>query len=407
MSVQSQTSRTSEARPAPLWVRALVIAAAYAAGRYGEGRPVPAAGRAPRPRSKMPQAANFEAPTAGNADTRDKSAFFGEAKVDGTPADQRDRAAQSGRGRGAGSPLEIPLTGWKDIGWRVVTGIGNDRLLAVAAGVVFYGLLALFPAVTALVSSYALFSEAATISRHLAALAALMPPGGFGIVEEQITRIAQGNSGGLSTAFIIGFFIALWSANAGMKAMIDALNVIYGETEKRGFIKLNLLTLALTLAGLVFLLLAISAVIVLPLVFAWLGIGGWAEWAFAWLRWPVIMIVIVLGLAVLYRFGPSRESAQWRWLSVGAVVAMILWIAGSALFSWYLSSFADFNATYGSLGAVIGLMMWLWLTSIAILLGGEINAEIEHQTARDTTTGEPVPLGTRGATMADNVGPAQ
>jgi membrane protein len=268
-------------------------------------------------------------------------------------------------------------------------------------------LLALFPAVTALVSSYALFSDPATIARHLEALAALMPPGGFGIVEEQITRIAQGSSGGLSTAFIIGFLIALWSANAGMKAMIDALNVIYGETEKRGFIKLNLLTLALTLAGLVFLLLAISAVIVLPLVFAWLGIGGWAEWAFAWLRWPAIMIVIVFGLAVLYRFGPSRESAQWRWLSVGAVVAMLVWIAGSALFSWYLSSFADYNATYGSLGAVIGLMMWLWLTSIAILLGAEINAEIEHQTAEDTTTGREKPLGARGAAMADTVGEAQ
>jgi membrane protein len=252
-----------------------------------------------------------------------------------------------------------------------------------------------------------LFSDPATIARHLEALAALMPPGGFGIVEEQITRIAQGSSGGLSTAFIIGFLIALWSANAGMKAMIDALNVIYGETEKRGFIKLNLLTLALTLAGLVFLLLAISAVIVLPLVFAWLGIGGWAEWAFAWLRWPAIMIVIVFGLAVLYRFGPSRESAQWRWLSVGAVVAMMVWIAGSALFSWYLSSFADYNATYGSLGAVIGLMMWLWLTSIAILLGAEINAEIEHQTAEDTTTGREKPLGARGAAMADTVGEAQ
>ncbi len=404
MSVQAQKSQTLETRTTPLWVRGLVVAAAYAAERFGAG---PASANAPRPRPEMPRAADLEAPSGGDAGAREKPAFFGETKLDGTPADQRDRAAEPGRGRGAKSPLQIPLTGWKDIGWRVVAGIGNDRLLAVAAGVVFYGLLALFPAITALVSSYALFSEAATISRHLTSLAALMPQGAFGIVEEQITRIAQGSSGGLSTAFIVGFLIALWSANAGMKAMIDALNVIYGETEKRGFIKLNLLTLALTLAGLVFLLLAISAVIVLPLVFAWLGIGGWAEWAFAWLRWPAIMIVIVLGLAVLYRFGPSRESAQWRWLSVGAVVAMVLWLAGSALFSWYLSSFADYNATYGSLGAGIGLMMWLWLTTISILLGGEINAEIEHQTARDTTTGEPVPLGTRGAAMADNVGPAQ
>ena len=407
MSVQSHKAQTSDIRRDPLWVRALVIAAAYAAGRFGADRPAAALPRSPRPRPDMPQGDDVEAPSGGEADAREKSAFFGKSKVDGTAADQRDRAAESGRGRGAGSPLQIPPMGWKDIAWRVVAGIGNDRLLAVAAGVVFYGLLALFPAITALVSSYALFSEPATISRHLEALAALMPPGGFGIVEEQIMRIAQGSSGGLSTAFIVGFLVALWSANAGMKAMIDALNVIYGEVEKRGFIRLTLLTLALTLAGLVFLLLAISAVIVLPLVFAWLGIGGWAEWAFAWLRWPAIVIVIVLGLAVLYRFGPSRESAQWRWLSVGAVVAMVLWIAGSALFSWYLSSFADFNATYGSLGAVIGLMTWLWLTSIAILLGAEINAEIEHQTAEDTTTGREKPLGSRGAAMADTVGEAQ
>jgi membrane protein len=402
MSVEARKAPSSHIRSAPLWVRALVLAAAYAVGRYGEDRPAPGPARAPR---SLP-ATQPTQPDTGDAAGPDTPAFFGASKVDGDSADQRERAAESGRGRDAGSPLQIPLSGWTDIGWRVVAGIGNDRLLAVAAGVVFYGLLALFPAVTALVSSYALFSEAATIAGHLKALAALMPPGGFGIVEEQITRIAQGSSGGLSSAFIIGFLIALWSANAGMKAMIDALNVIYGETEKRSFIRLNLLSLVLTLAGLIFLLLAISAVIVLPLVFSWFGIAGWTEWAFAWLRWPAIMIVIVLGLAVLYRFGPSRESAQWRWLSVGAVVAMLLWIAGSALFSWYLSSFADFNATYGSLGAVIGLMMWLWLTSIAILLGAEINAEIEHQTAHDTTTGSPKPLGSRGAVMADTVGAA-
>ena len=397
---KSQTPQTPQTSPAPLWVRALVLTAAYAVGRYGESRSDPI--RAPRP---LPVARPKPADAHDEAGP-DTSAFFGASKVEGAPSDQRDRAEESGRGRGAGSPLHIPLTGWKDIGWRVVTGIGDDRLLAVAAGVVCYGLLALFPAITALVSSYALFSEPATIARHLDFVGALMPPGAFSIIEEQITRISEGSSGGLSTAFAVGLLIALWSTNAGMKAMIDALNVIYGEVEKRSFIRLNLLSLALTLAGLVFLLLAINAVIVLPLVLSWIGVGGWAEWVLDWMRWPAIMIVIALGLAVLYRFGPSRESAQWRWLSLGAVVAMLLWIAGSVLFSWYLSNFADYNATYGSLGAGIGLMMWLWLTSIAILLGAEINAEIEHQTACDTTTGAPQPLGTRGAVMADTVGVA-
>jgi membrane protein len=319
----------------------------------------------------------------------------------------RSRAKERGRGRRAESPVDIPLAGWRDIAWRIYAGIQDDRLLAVAAGVVFYGLLALFPAITALVSSYALFADAATIGKHLAFAAALMPGGAYGIVEEQITRIAQGSSGGLSTAFLIGLGIAIWSANAGMKAMIDALNVIYDETEERSFIRLNLLSLTMTLGGLVLLLVAIGTVIALPLVFAWFGIESWSEWALAMLRWPAIMIVIALALSVLYRFGPSRRAAQWKWLSVGAIAATLLWIAGSALFSWYLSNFADYNATYGSLGAGIGLMMWLWLTSIAILIGAEINAEIEHQTARDTTVGGNKPIGSRGAVMADTVGAAQ
>jgi membrane protein len=379
----------------PLWITGLAI-----------GTALGMAARAVTPRALRDLPLDGDAPAGKKPEPPDRP--FGEKRESEEPLTlQRARARENGRGRRAVSPLDIPLAGWKDIAWRVYAEFNNDRLLAVAAGVVFYGLLALFPAVTALVSSYALFADASTVGKHLAFAAALMPAGAFGIVEEQISRIAQGGGGQLSSAFVIGLLLAIWSANAGMKAMIDALNVIYGETEKRSFIRLNLISLAMTLGGLVFVLLAIGTVIVLPLVFAWLGIEGYAEWAIALLRWPAIMLVIALGLAVLYRFGPSREKAQWRWLSVGAAVAMLLWIAGSALFSWYLSNFADYNATYGSLGAGIGLMMWLWLTSIAILIGAEINAEIEHQTARDTTTGRARPLGARGAAMADTVGAAQ
>ncbi|MGD9923706.1 MAG: YihY/virulence factor BrkB family protein [Pseudorhodoplanes sp.] len=382
----------------PLWLAGL--AAGTALGMYARSRPRAEAQAAPVDAKDWPDSASRPEP----ADDRP----FGEAAPNDEPqAVHKARAQETGRGRSADSPVQIPLAGWRDIAWRTYAEIQNDRLLAVAAGVVFYGLLALFPAITALVSSYALFAEAATIGKHLAFAAALMPSGAYGIVEEQITRIAQGSGGGLSTAFLLGLLLAIWSANAGMKAMIDALNVIYGETEERSFVRLNLLSLAMTLGGLVFLLIAIGTVIVLPLVFAWIGLQGFGEWAIAMLRWPAVMIVIALSLAALYRFGPSRRAAQWRWLSVGAVVAMLLWVAGSALFSWYLSNFADYNATYGSLGAGIGLMMWLWLTSIAILIGAEINAEIEHQTARDTTVGREKPIGTRGAVMADTVGAAQ
>ncbi len=370
----------------PLWVTGLALAAAIGLAAYYE-----------KPRRLV-------SPNHKGKKLR----ALGEPRLTDKPGRlQLARAIEPGRGRNAMSPVDIPINGWRDIAWRVCAGIGNDRLLAVAAGVVFYGLLALFPAITALVSSYALFADAATIGKHLSFAASLMPAGAFGIVEEQITRIAQAGGGQLSSAFIIGLLLAIWSANAGMKAMIDALNVIYGEIEKRSVLKLNLLSLTMTLGALAFLLLAIGAVVVLPLVFSWLGIESWGQWAIAFLRWPAIMIVIALALAVLYRYGPSRREAKWRWLSVGAIVATLLWVTGSALFSWYLSNFADYNATYGSLGAGIGLMMWLWLTSIAVLIGAELNAEIEHQTAKDTTVGRTKPLGTRGAVMADTVGAAQ
>jgi membrane protein len=333
---------------------------------------------------------------------------FGEPTAKDEPLHvQARRARQPGRGRQARSPLEIPWTGWKDILWRTYEQFGSDRLLAVAAGVVFYGLLAIFPAITALVSSYGLFADAAMIGRHLTFAAALMPEGAFGVVQEQISRIASQGGGGLSAGFILGLLLAVWSANAGMKAIMDALNVIYDEEEKRGFLRLNLMSLALTVGALSVLLVAIVSVVVFPLMLNWIGLGSAAEWTVAVLRWPALLIAVMLGLAVLYRFGPSRREARWQWLNVGAVLATLLWLAGSLLFSWYLSNFADYNATYGSLGAGIGLMMWLWLSVIAILLGAELNSEIEHQTARDSTIGRDKPLGRRDAVMADTVGKAQ
>jgi membrane protein len=192
-----------------------------------------------------------------------------------------------------------------------------------------------------------------------------------------------------------------------MKAMIDVLNVVYGEEEKRGFVQLNLISLALTLGALGVLLAAIGTVVVFPLVLNWIWLGSTTEWRIALLRWPAMLIVLLLALAVLYRIGPSRRAPRWQWLSVGAVAAALLWILGSALFSLYLSNFANHDATYGSLGAVIGLMMWLWLSSISVLVGAELNSEIEHQTARDSTIGRDKPLGARGATMAETIGEAQ
>jgi membrane protein len=321
---------------------------------------------------------------------------------------QAQRALEPGRGRQAATPMRIPWRGWKDILWRTYAEISADRLLLIAAGVVFYAMLAVVPAITAMVSLYGLFAKASSISTHLGFLAGLLPAGPYELISEQIVRIAAGSDGKLTFAFGLGLGIALWSANAGMKAIFDALNIVYDEDEKRSFIKLNLISLSFTLGAVVVLLLAIASVVVVPLVLAYLGFAAEQQAGFLpLLRWPVLLVVVMLGLSMLYRFGPSRRNAKWRWISVGSVFAAFAWLAISVAFSWYLSKFADYNATYGSLGAVIGLMMWLWLSITVILVGAELNAEIEHQTAQDSTVGHGKPLGARGAVMADTVGATQ
>lgn len=313
---------------------------------------------------------------------------------------------EPGRGRMARHPSDIPARGWRDILLRTYRETVQDRITTVAAGITFFGLLALFPAVTALVSLYGLFADPATVRDHLFALSFMLPAGTFQIVEEQITRIVAQDSGALTFKLVLGLGIALWGANAGMKAVIDGLNVAYEETEKRSFIKLNALSLALTLAALIVVLLATFTVMLAPAVIEALRISGAAVIVLAVLRWAVMAVLLTLGLSVLYRFGPDRAYARWRWVTWGGAFAALLWLAVSAGLSAYLSNFADYNATYGSLGAAVALMMWIWLSACAVLIGAELNAEMEHQTAADSTTGRPLPMGLRQATMADTLGQA-
>ena len=266
---------------------------------------------------------------------------------------------------------------WKHILYRTYQEISEDRLLALAAGVVFYGLLAVFPAITALVSSYALFAKPSTIIGHLALLSSTMPSGAFRVVAEQVTHVVAAATGKLGFAFFFGLALALWSANAGVKAIIDALNIVYGVKERRGFVRLNLVSLVFTVAAIAGMLLAIGAVVALPIVFAMLHFN-YADALLPWLRWPALLLLLLLALALLYRFGPDLEHPRWHWISPGAAFAAVAWLAGSWLLSWYLSHIADFDATYGSLGAGIGLMMWLWMTAIVILVGAELNSEIDE-----------------------------
>lgn len=235
----------------------------------------------------------------------------------------------------------------------------------------------------------------------MAATSHVLPEDARSIIEEQLTRVTSSASATLSLGAIFGLLLTLWSANKGTQALITALNIVYDEPEKRGFIKLNLISLALTLGIIGFLIVGLAA---LPALLGNLGLPDAIKELASWLRWPILAIAFVVALAVLYRYAPSRDEPRWRWVSWGAVVATIGWLIGSALFSWYVSNFSSYNETYGSIGAVVVLMMWFWLSALIVLLGAEVNAEMEHQTKRDTTRGGEQPMGERGAYVADTVG---
>jgi membrane protein len=317
------------------------------------------------------------------------------------------RSLELGRGREATTPEQIPPLGWKDILWRVLWSIPQDRILSTAGSVAFFALLAVFPGIAAIVSLYGLFADNSTISEHLNILAGILPLGVLQLVRDQIIFVAKQGTHTLGTASIVGLVIAIASANSGIAALFDALNVVYDEREKRSIIRFYTRTLLFTLAGIVLANLAIVGVIVLPLVLKFLGVAAQTEWLVEILRWPILLATVVICLGLLYRFGPSRRDARWRWVTWGSVIAALLWIAASMLFSLYVTTFDSYNRLYGSLGAVVGFMIWLWISAVVVLLGGKLNAEMEHQTSCDTTHGGPRPLGSRGAMMADHVGKAQ
>jgi membrane protein len=314
---------------------------------------------------------------------------------------------KAGRGRSADTPSEIPAQGWKDILLRVYHGISEDRVLLVAAGVTFYLLLSIFPGIAALFSIYGLFANPADIAGHLDALANVAPGGAIDLLREDMTRLASNGGTTLGVGFLVGLAVSLWSTNSGVSAIFDALNIVYVEEEKRGLVKFYLTTLTFTLASIVFILLAIAVVVLLPVVLNFIPLPGGTDLLVKVARWPILFVLTALALAALYRYGPSRAEARWRWITWGSAFATAAWIAASVLFSWYVASFGSYNKTYGSLGAIIGFMTWIWISIIVVLVGAKLDAEMEHQTARETTAGQPKPLGKRGARMADSVGPAQ
>jgi membrane protein len=268
-------------------------------------------------------------------------------------------APRQGSGSTATAPTDIPAKGWREILIRIYGEVSKDRVLAVAAGVTFYGLLALFPAITAFVSLYGLVADPGTVAEQLTFAEGVLPSGAVEVVRYQVSRISSGSEAKLGFALLVSLGLSAWSANAGMKAIFDALNVAYGEDEKRGFVRLNVTSLVFTLTLILFAIVALAAIAAIPILLDRLYLGPALEWLL-WLgRWPVLLVIVMLGLATLYRFGPSRDNPQWKWVSPGAVFACLAWLLGSLLFSWYVSNFEDYNKTYGALGAVIALLMWI------------------------------------------------
>ena len=318
---------------------------------------------------------------------------------------RKDRIAATPSERDAGrfatAPHEIPLQGWKSVLKRAGAGFLQDRIMAEAASITFYVLLALFPAIAALISVYGLFTNPAQIGTELASLSGVIPGDGMQIIESQITALTSNGHSTLGFAAIISLAVSLWSANNGIKSLIGGLNVVYHEHEKRSFVKLTLVAFAFTVGMIIFAIIALFAVVLIPILLNFLGLGFATAILINLLRWPAMFVVVAVVLAVIYRYGPSRNWARWRWVSWGGAAAAFFWIAVSLLFSFYVANFANYNKTYGSLGAVIGFMTWIWISSIIVLMGAELNAELEQQTERDSTIGPEKPPGERGAFKAD------
>jgi membrane protein len=299
----------------------------------------------------------------------------------------------------ASAPTQIPAAGWRQILVRAFKAFNEDQILTVAGGVTFFSLLALFPALGAFVSIYGLISNVEDARREIVGMAGVLPGGAVTVIGDQMTRLAATNHTHLGLAFASGLLISVWSANAGVKALMSGLNVAYEEREKRSFIALNLISLAFTVGLTAFSVAGISLAVAAPHALAFVGLGPFEGEGL--LRWPALAGVIFGLLALLYRYGPSREHARWRWITPGSALAGAIWILMSIGFSLYVANFGHYNQTYGALGALIGFITWIWLSVTVVLLGAELNSQLEQQTSVDTTTGPPMPEGQRGATVSD------
>jgi membrane protein len=307
-------------------------------------------------------------------------------------------------GREAERPGEIPPRGWFAILRRVKAEVKEDNVTLLAAGVAFYAMLAVFPAIIAVVTIYGMVAEPSQVESQVGEFAKSLPSGADQLLTDQLSNVTQAGRQSLSIGLAVSLLAVLWSVSSGVQGLVKSLNLVYDERETRGFLKLRGLSLLLTLGAIVVVVVALVLIAVFPGVIDDLELGQAGELAASIARWVVLALLVLVALAVVYRFAPDRANPRWRWVSWGAVVALVLWLLGSVGFSWYVDNFGKYNQTYGALAAVIILLLWLFLSSFAVLLGAEFDAETERQTSKDTTTGPERPLGQRDAEVADTVG---
>lgn len=300
----------------------------------------------------------------------------------GTSSDRReDRSENRSQEPTVAGPREIPLSGWWQVAKNVRTELGRDNLPLLAAGVAFYGFVAVFPGLIALITLYGVVADPEQVASQIEQLSAVLPPEALGVLQEQAREILGDPDSGARTGLGLGFAASvlgvLWTVSTGTLGLIRAVNAAYDARETRSFVRVRAIAFAFTLGAIGFVLFAVALVAVAPAVLRWVGLGESTHTLISVLRWPVLALAMAAGTALIYRWAPSRPATGWRWVSWGSAVATALWLAASALFSWYVSSFARFNEVYGSLGAVIVLLMWIFLTAYTVLLGAEINHELE------------------------------
>jgi len=330
---------------------------------------------------------------------------LGAAALRQPTADHQPQAdPKQDRGRSATEPTQIPARGWRDVLMRTWGAVSDSNIFLVSGGVTYAVILALFPALAALVSVYGLVLDPAQVEQQVNALSTVLPPETAQMIGSELHNLVTASSRALGISAIVTLLFALWSASRGMSGLITALNIAYQQKETRSFFRFNMIAVGLTVLMIIGGVITIALVGILPAVVGAVGLGVATQWVLLGLEWPLLMIVVMTGLAVLYRYAPNRDEARWHWVSPGAIAGTVLWVLGSIAFSLYVSNFSSYDKTYGSLGGVVVLLTWLYLSAFVVLLGAVINAQAERQTVADSTTGRPAPLGERKAHAADTVG---